>query len=270
MVSSYLVTKAIGAGVMLVAALLVLLGWSDAQAAVGVVPPIVAGALTAATGVLLIGDLKQPMRFLYILTRPHWTSWLTKGAVVLALFAALCAAWFIAGLADASTLIEVLAIPTALLAAATAGYTAFLFAQCEGRDLWQTPLLLPMLLAQAVAAGGAAYALLDTVMDVPSAEAVRWVLLGGLIAHLVLTAVEITAHGTRNVELATRNMTRGEFAPVFWTGVAAALLAAVLTVLALTDVAPVPLAAIGGVLALVAIAASEHSFVKAGQSVPLS
>ena len=56
----------------------------------------------------------------------------------------------------------------ALLAAAVAGYTAFLFGQCEGRDLWQTPLLLPILLAQAVVAGGAAYSLLDLVIDVPS------------------------------------------------------------------------------------------------------
>ena len=37
--------------------------------------------------------------------------------------------------------------------AAVAGYTAFLFAQCEGRDLWQTKLLLPHLLVQAVLCG---------------------------------------------------------------------------------------------------------------------
>ena len=38
-VSGYLVTKAVAAGVMLVAALLVLMGHADDQAAVGVVPP---------------------------------------------------------------------------------------------------------------------------------------------------------------------------------------------------------------------------------------
>ena len=41
--SGYLVTKAIAAGVMLVAALLVLLGHAAEQATVGVVPPMVAG-----------------------------------------------------------------------------------------------------------------------------------------------------------------------------------------------------------------------------------
>src|SRR5262249_34393214 len=41
----------------------------------------------------------------------------------------------------------------AALGVAVAGYTAFLFAQCEGRDLWQSRLLLPHLLVQAVAGG---------------------------------------------------------------------------------------------------------------------
>ncbi len=68
-VSGYLVTKAVAAGVMPVAALLVLLGHSDSQAAVGVVPPMVAGVFLAITGVLLIADLKQPSRFHYLLTK---------------------------------------------------------------------------------------------------------------------------------------------------------------------------------------------------------
>ena len=92
-----------------------------------------------------------------------------RGAVVLALYAFVAAAWFIAGLAGSDLGLQVLAVPAAVLAAATAGYTAFLFAQCEGRDLWQTPLLLPSLLAQAVAAGAAAYGLADLVIDVPAA-----------------------------------------------------------------------------------------------------
>ncbi|MGI9597466.1 MAG: 4Fe-4S dicluster domain-containing protein, partial [Acidimicrobiales bacterium] len=77
-VSGYLVTKAIAAGVMMVAALLVLLDSTD-QAAVGVVPPMVAGVFLALTGVLLIADLKQPGRFHYLITKGNWSSWLVKG-----------------------------------------------------------------------------------------------------------------------------------------------------------------------------------------------
>ncbi|HEX6424660.1 MAG TPA: 4Fe-4S dicluster domain-containing protein [Acidimicrobiales bacterium] len=270
-VSSYLVTKAIGAGVMLMAALLVLLGHAGEQAAVGVVPPVVAGAFTALTGVLLVADLKQPGRFHYILTRPNWGSWLTRGAVVLAAFAALTAAWFIAGLLDASGAVEVLAAPTALLAAATAGYTAYLFAQCEGRDLWQTPLLLPVLLAQAVTAGAAVFALADLAMTVPDPDAVRWALLGGVAATGALIAVEHAARGTRHVELALAAMTRGPFAARFRLGVVAGVaVPAVCVVLALAGVAPTALAAVAGAAALVGLAAYEDAFVRAGQSVPLS
>ena len=71
-------------------------------------------------------------------------------------------------------------LPGALAAAAAAGYTAALFAQCEGRDLWQTPLLLPDLLAQAVIAGAAAFGLADLVLAIPEPDAIRWALLGGL------------------------------------------------------------------------------------------
>ena len=47
---------------------------------------------------------------------------------------------------------------TALLAAGTATYTAFLFGQAKGRDLWQSALLGPHLLVQALTAGAALFA----------------------------------------------------------------------------------------------------------------
>jgi Fe-S-cluster-containing dehydrogenase component/formate-dependent nitrite reductase membrane component NrfD len=272
MVSGYLVTKAIAGGVMMIAALLVLLRHADDQAGVGVLPPVVAGVFLAATAVLLIGDLKQPARFVYLLTRPNRTSWLVKGAWVLALFAGGCAAWFVAGVAEIDRGIQVLAAPVALLGAATAGYTAFLFAQCEGRDLWQTPLLLPLLLARAVVAGAAAYAVADVFMDVRSPRAIWWAMLGGVLAVAFLTAVEVIAHTSRHVELATRSMVRGRHGPWFWWGVALGVVVpAVLLVIALAvDTTAPALAALAGVAAVVGIFLSETAFVRAGQSVPLS
>src|SRR6185436_13469203 len=47
----------------------------------------------------------------------------------------------------------VLLIPIIPLAIMTAIYTAFLFGQAEGRDLWQSPLMAPHLLVQAIIAG---------------------------------------------------------------------------------------------------------------------
>ncbi|MGI9612171.1 MAG: 4Fe-4S dicluster domain-containing protein [Acidimicrobiales bacterium] len=272
-VAGYLVTKAIAAGVMLVASLLVLLGHAQDQAAVGVVPPILAGVFLAATGALLIADLKQPGRFHYLLTKPNWSSWLVKGAYVLLAFAVVCGLWFLGGVAGSTGLLAVLAIPAVLGALGTAGYTAFLFGQCEGRDLWQTPLLLPILLAQAVTAGGAAYAVLDVFMDIPETTAVRWALLGGVIATAALIAVELTSRASRSVELATDAMTKGMYRDQFWTGgVLVGLIVPALAVLItfVGDIDNPVLVAIGGIAALVGMFFYEDSFVRAGQSVPLS
>ena len=271
-VSSYLVTKAVAAGVMAVAALLVVLGHSAEQAAVGVLPPVVAGVFLAATGVLLVGDLKRPERFYYLLTRSNRRSWLVKGAWVLGAFAAVCAAWFLGGVADSPVVLQVLAVPAGLLGLATAGYTAFLFAQCEGRDLWQTPLLLPTLLAQAAVAGGAAYSMADLVMDVPESGAVRWVLLGGLLATGLLVAAEVASRGTAHVEAAVEAMIRGRYARRFWAGgvVLGLVVPAVATVVAVAAGTGAALPAAAGLCALVGMWFYEDSFVRAGQSVPLS
>ena len=49
--------------------------------------------------------------------------------------------------------------PTVLVGFLAAVYTAFLFGQCEGRDLWQTPLLPVHLIVQALMCGAAVLAL---------------------------------------------------------------------------------------------------------------
>jgi Fe-S-cluster-containing dehydrogenase component/formate-dependent nitrite reductase membrane component NrfD len=272
-VAGYLVTKAIAAGVMAVAALLVLLGHADNQVAVGVAPPMVAGAMLAATGALLVADLKQPNRFHYLLTRGNRRSWLVKGAYVLMAFSAVCGLWWIGGLASSASLLKALAVPAVVGAAGTAGYTAYLFAQCEGRDLWQTPLLLPVLLAQAVTAGGASYAILDLFLDVPEPTVIVWVLLGGVAATAALLGAELTASGSRHVELAVHSMVKGPGAPQFWWGGVALglVLPAVVAISLLATAADSPLLlAAAGLSAIAGMFAYENAFIRAGQSVPLS
>ena len=248
-------------------------GHAAEQAAVGVVPPMVAGVFLGITGVLLIADLKQPTRFHYLLTRGNTDSWLVKGAYVLMFFAAMCGLWWIGGLTENDGLIEIVAVPAALGALGTAGYTAYLFAQCEGRDLWQTPLLLPVLLAQAVTAGGATYAVLDVFMDLPEQNAIAWVLLGGVVATGAFVWMELASHGSRHVELAVETMTHGRYARQFWVGgiTVGLVVPGAIAILALaTDISsPAPLAA-AGIAAVAGLFAYEDAFVRAGQSVPLS
>ena len=272
-VSGYLVTKAIAAGVMAMAALMVILGHGASSSAAGVLPAVVAGVFTAITGVLLVADLKQPGRFLYILTKSNTSSWLVRGAWILGAFAGITALWGLLDLINAESVLPWLALPQVVLSAGVAGYTAFLFGQCEGRDLWQTPLLLPTLLAQAVVAGAATYGILDLVIEVPEPTAVRVTMLGGLGALALLIVTEVVSHGSRSVELATLEMTRGRYAQRFWLGgvVLGLIVPIVLTAIALSaEGAAAGLSAVAGLAALIGLFAYEDAYVRAGQSVPLS
>lgn len=273
-VAGYLVTKAIAAGLMLIAALLVAAGHADEQAAVGVVPAVLAGVFTAVTGALLVADLKQPSRFWYLLTKPNTRSWLVRGAWILGAFAVLVSVWGLLGILDAHGGLAVLAAPVALAAAGVAGYTAFLFGQCEGRDLWQTPWLLPILLAQAVVAGAGAYIIVDLAVDVPATRTIHVVFLVALGGLALLVAAELLrSPGSRPAELATLELTRGTYATRFWIGAVAAGLvapAAITSAVVATEPASPWPAAVAGVLAVAGLYAYEDAFLRAGQSVPLS
>jgi Ni/Fe-hydrogenase subunit HybB-like protein len=73
-----------------------------------------------------------------------------------------------------------------VLGLGVAGYTAFLFQQCEGRDLWQEPRLLPHLLVQALFLGAVSLA---PFADEPTLLA--RLCIGGLIVHTVFVALEL-------------------------------------------------------------------------------
>ena len=118
--------------------------------------PVVAGAFLAATGALLIADLDHPERFYMVLTRPQWRSWLVRGGVIISGYGAVLALHFLSSLlgrADVPPALLWAGVPLAVLCAV---YTAWLFAQAKARDLWQSPLLPPLLLVQAVLAGASA------------------------------------------------------------------------------------------------------------------
>ena len=130
-----------------------------------------------------------------------------------------------------------------------------------------------MLLAQAVTAGGAAYAVMDLFMDLPEQDVIAWVLLGGVAASAAFIWMELASHGSRHVELAVETMTHGRYARQFWVGgiVVGLVVPGALAILALSvdDPSPAMLAA-GGVAAVAGLFAYEDAFVRAGQSVPLS
>jgi Fe-S-cluster-containing dehydrogenase component len=143
-VSAYIWTKAIAAGTYLVATLLMLAGlvemtdnlwWATLGIGIG---------FLAVTGLLLVIDLDRPERFLYVLLRPNWGSWLVKGAYILAGYGAVLAASAAVLLLDLDRrLLTYLAYAGIPLAALTGVYTAWLFQQAKGRS-WAKDGLLPL------------------------------------------------------------------------------------------------------------------------------
>ena len=85
--------------------------------------------------------LPAPARFWTILIRPQWKSWLARGAFILIGFSGVGGLFFLGHLLGFADLANLLIWPGVVLAILSAVYTAFLFAQAEGRDLWQSTLL---------------------------------------------------------------------------------------------------------------------------------
>jgi Ni/Fe-hydrogenase subunit HybB-like protein len=252
------------------------LGLTQEMPILGIWPPLVALAFNALTGILLIADLKRPERFRFIFTHGNWTSWLVRGAYILVAHGAASVLWLVLAGAGLGDLLRILAWPGALVALAAAGYTAFLFGQAEGRDIWQSPLFLWHLLAQAALTGGGV--LLLSAVAVGAGQESVGLLAGLFTAALVLNTLILAGEllskpPTQDVAAAESLIREGRFATTFWGGVMGG--GAVLPLLILLGTSAwtgrSPLAAAGAaVLVLAGLLVHEVIFVKAGQAVPLS
>ncbi len=281
-VSSYFLTKGIAAGMMIVVALALMAGANLASRWVLWGAPLAAGLLLAATGVLLVWDLKRPDRFYYLLTKGNPGSWLVKGAWILSAFAAVLGVWFLFGLIFGATepaqqeFLRVLSWVGALVGLAVAGYTAFLFGQAEARDLWQSPMLLWHMIAGAFAAGGGATlvaGLLLGLEDDPTLQAATWCLVGGTAALGLLALAELSSrHATRNIAEGMHHLTQGRYALQWWLGgqVAGVLIPVILGLVYAANRDLRAVGALAGAAAMAGIWFADDAYVKAGQSVPLS
>ncbi|MDQ2708096.1 MAG: polysulfide reductase NrfD [Actinomycetota bacterium] len=278
-VTTYLWTKAVGAGALLIAALAVLLG-VDLGVVTTVVAPAIAVAGVGVTGVLLVWDLKRPERFLYIFLKSNFGSWLVLGAYALAVFSAVAGVWLLVGIgvqtgliasADtAFTVLAVLAVPTGAM---LAGYTGFLFGQAEGRDLWQSPLLFWHLIVQALMVGGGAVTVAAAIAGTaaPAFALISRVFLIATVMHVLMLLAEYGGkHTSKAAAIGAHMITHGRYSRLFWLGaVAPATLAAALAVTGWNGDSVIIVAA-AGIVVQAALLAYESVFVRAGQDVPLS
>ena len=272
-VAAYLWTKAVAGGVMMVAALLWLLGGvTDAHELLTRIAPVTALIFLAATNGLLVMDLERPERFWRVMLWPHWRSWLVLGAYILAAFGLVVAAELAVGLTGATTAERALFWASGLLGGMAAAYTAFLFGQARGRDLWQSPLLAPLLVVQAFVAGAAVLAILAVPLDRSATPRLAEVLATatGVLLGLVLAEVAMPPV-TSHTRLALEHMTGGANRLRFW-GAAAVSGLLVPCGLASWVAAGGPVEAVipAALLALLGLAVYEDGYVRAGQSVPQS
>jgi Fe-S-cluster-containing dehydrogenase component/formate-dependent nitrite reductase membrane component NrfD len=280
-VAAYLWTKSIGAGAALVAAFLLAFDFLDGSRLLNGIAPLLALLFTGITTVLLVADLKRPERFFYLLFvpdgrwQPNFGSWLVRGAWCLIAFGAFTGLWWLAHVSGVDDALPALWWLAGLAAIATAGYTAFLFGQAEGRDLWQSPLYLWHLLAAAVTAGASALVLAG-VFDSTGREVIETlarVLAVGAAATGLLSVAEIAGrHPTADAARAAHELAFGRFRLWFWLGgvLLGALLPLGAALLYLSTDAPSAVLFAGAVAALAGLAASEWAWVEAGQVVPLS
>lgn len=284
-VPAYLVTKAIGSGAAMALAVAVLLGLATVGSAFVATALFVVLLFIGITTVLLVADLTHPGKFITILTRPQWKSWLTRGSFILIGFSLVAAVWFVIeaaawlGLVSAGTVATVrwpLALVTFPLALVAAIYTAFLFAQAEGRDLWQSPLLPFHLAVQATVAGAGALSIVALVLAPPAAMLTLFLWLFGLGLALdlfVTLAGEFAVpHASEVAALAAHAISHGPYRGWFWGG---GVVAGHLVPLALLGAGLVGgglnwLASLAAIAAIAGLYAFEHAFVMAPQEIPNS
>jgi len=277
-VPAYLVTKGIGAGIFM----LLSLGLGLDLFAFDGLTALVAGFLSllfiGITTGLLVFDLEKPERFLYILIRPQWKSWLARGAMLLIGFTIVGGLWWLFELGaylyeyDVPIIRDIYLWVGLPFAIGVAVYTAFLFSQAEGRDLWQSPLLPFHLVVQALMAGSGAILILNLFVVPQGMERVALIVfMAALIVDLFITLIgEFSVpHASEVAARAAHDISHGRYRNYFWWGSIG--LGHVVPLVLVVFLSGLPVfGAIAAVCAIVGLYLFEYAFVMAPQEIPNS
>ncbi|MCB0309417.1 MAG: polysulfide reductase NrfD [Bdellovibrionales bacterium] len=279
-VPSYLVTKGLAAGSVFLMSIFYVFQFIDYNPMLTMWVTGLSTFFMTLTTILLVADLERPDRFLYILLRPNWSSWLARGSIFLITFTNLVGLWFVFELAvhfgflqEASWMstfryaLALLAIPFGI---GTKIYTAFLFGQAEGRDLWQSSLLPFHMLVQGVFCGAGILLFVDGVVDLNWSFSfeLRWIFIGALVTDAVIQWAELfMPHASEVAARAAHEITSGEYKKHFWIGNLLVGHIAAIGVLFLEGSFALVLASL---LAFIGLYLYEHAFVTAPQRIPNS
>ncbi len=268
-VSAYVLTKAIAAGAFLIP---IIAGYQmfvpDIFKQIGV---IVAFIFLSLTGILLIKDLGRPDRFLYVLLRPQWKSWLSRGAYIITIYGGLLTAWLAASYFEYRAIlafIEPLGIIFAILSAV---YTAFLFAQAKGRDFWQSPMLGLHMIIHSLMAGFAVFLITSLFLkfNIGLMSVLTFVTIATLGFHLITLAIELTTtHTTDDAHKVVEMITKGQYSTAFWFGMI--IVGNFIPMIILLTIGNYFAVGFCGILIFIGLAFAQHIWVKAPQQIALS
>lgn len=275
---AYLVTKNIAGGLFMLLSLGAMLNLFRFDSATFLAAGFTAMLFMLITVILLIKDLSQPKRFLNILLRPQWKSWVARGAFILVGFTVVAGLWWlIEGAASLNwiskdfvfALRPVAAWITLPLALFSVIYTAFLLGQAEGRDMWQSNLLPFQLFSQSMMVASGVFLALNLFVNFPAdLTALLTVLFPASIAVnlLMIFAGKLNSFPTDTAMLASHEMTHGKFRNHYWWG-GIVLGHVVPLVLMIFFVPALPFAVLA---ALIGLFFYEYAFVMAPQYIPNS
>jgi formate-dependent nitrite reductase membrane component NrfD len=276
---SYLVTKNIAGGLFMLMSVGAMFNLFTFDSLTFLATGFTAMVFMLLTVILLIKDLSQPKRFLNILLRPQWKSWVARGAFILISFTAVAGLWWlIEGAAYmnwlssdlASTLRPIAAWITFPLALFAVIYTAFLLGQAEGRDMWQSNLLPFQLFAQSMLVASGVFLIVNVFISFSTDLHTLLVTLfpTSIAINLLLTfAGKFNSFASEVALLAHREMTHGKFRNHYWWGgITLGHLVPLALLLAFSTFA-LPVAV---VCAVVGLFFYEYAFVMAPQHIPNS
>ncbi|NWG33970.1 MAG: polysulfide reductase NrfD [Chloroflexi bacterium] len=275
---AYLVTKNIAGGLFMLLSLGAMFNIFTFDSAAFLAAGFTAMVFMLITVILLLKDLSQPKRFLNILLRPQWKSWVARGAFILVGFTAAAGLWWLlegaaqAGILPLETVSAVrtfaawIVFPLALF---TVIYTAFLLGQAEGRDMWQSNLLPFQLLSQSAMVASGVFIVLNLFVPFPeSLSSLLFRLFPASIAlNLLMTfAGRFNSFASEVALLGYREMTNGRFRNHYWWGgIALGHVVPLALLLAFSPLAPVAVAC-----SVVGLFFYEYAFIMSPQYIPNS
>lgn len=283
-VPAYLVTKGIGSGIFALLAIFFGLNLVNFDPLLALAGNFASLLFIGLTTLLLVLDLEKPATFLRIVFRPQLKSWLARGAFILIGFSVVAGLWFvIEGAAYLNLLPSAVAAAARLplltigfaLAIGSAVYTAFLFGQAEGRDLWQSTLLPVHLVIQALMVGSGALLALGLVagMSPVMTTALTWIFGVSLLVDLfvILLGEFGMPHASEVAARAAHEISHGKYKNYFWGGAIALGHILPLALVALVVFSPAPaLLIIAALAAIAGLYLFEYAFVMAPQEIPNS